>query len=569
MTAAIPATELRLISRGEAANLIHDPDFLLQWQRLHALCPWAGAFQSPDFVRAWFRCYSPDFAPLLVVSRTSAGLDGLLPLAISSDGKSLCHTGGNQAHCQSWICQMEDAMQFPRRALRLLQKSVRLPLTLTNLPAGLPLDWLYHKDVRQTVSINHTQRPLLRFCAHSDLQNALHDLQPNAEALKKIGPISLVRLETRRQLDDVISDILLFQNLKHAALAVNPPARQQARRRALHLLLADSPGLLYATVLKVGNRIASAQIALAHNRRLHLTALVANPILASMSPHKLHLRMLAQQLYAQDYCHIDMPDDADPQWPELCNAHVATRTVTFHASRSRCLLHNVDNAAAAASERILTAVGLPPATIEHMADKLSRSSPRGLLKSKLAGLRTFVRSRTELRMYRAHLDDLPPAADDDEIFRDRLDHLMLYTPCETWQSRHRFIRNAISRISPDTHIYTCADKNLLLHFSWLIENPGSMLKTEVNQHFDFPPGSVYLFDAYTLPQARGKGLCSRAQQSMIHDIRRDGRFRYIYVSVLANNHASRHIIEKMGFQYQTSLIQTITLGRARRWVQST
>lgn len=565
-----PATELRLVSRADAERMIEDVEFLDQWGRLHENCPWAGAFQSPAFARSWYRCYTPDYAPLLIISRTSAGLDGILPLAISADGSSICHLGDtlSAAGGQAWLCRMEDAMQFPKRAVRLLQQQVRLPLEIHNLPNGLPLDWLHHHDIRRTVSFVRTQRPLLRFCAHTDLEAEVRKLDDVAAALEKTGPLSLVRIEGSTQLRGLISDILLYQNLRQAALHVNPPPFQQARRRALNLLLSDSPGLMYATVLKAGDRVVSAQIALIQKRRIHLTALVANPNLIPLHPERLHLRMLARQLYADNFCQLDFPADGDPQWSEMANAHEASRHVTIHPTRRHKVARQVREQSARAARVIFTGLRLPPGKFENLADRLRRVTPMELIRGRANNLRRFIRDRLELRVYRARLEDLPPSRRHADIACNQFDHLLLYEPRKAWQSRRTFIRSALDRINQDTKLFTSAEDHRLLHHIWLKWNPGTMLIPDVQMEYDFPPNSVYLFDAYTDFDSRDKGICSRAVQTMIQDIRETGSCRYIYICVAANNYASRHIFEKMGFQYQTSLMRTVTFGHVRRWGQT-
>jgi RimJ/RimL family protein N-acetyltransferase len=67
------------------------------------------------------------------------------------------------------------------------------------------------------------------------------------------------------------------------------------------------------------------------------------------------------------------------------------------------------------------------------------------------------------------------------------------------------------------------------------------------------PGSAALFDFFTHPQARGKGLYQAAMQQMLHDASCIPNTSQVYISVMADNVASRHAIEKIGFKYKCSL----------------
>src|SRR5262249_33108048 len=69
---------------------------------LHDACPWSTVFQAAPFADVWYRSYRARFEPVVVTGRTGATLTGLLLLAVSRDGKTLCHVGGQHAEYQVW-----------------------------------------------------------------------------------------------------------------------------------------------------------------------------------------------------------------------------------------------------------------------------------------------------------------------------------------------------------------------------------------------------------------------------------------------------------------------------------
>ena len=84
----------------------------------------------------------------------------------------------------------------------------------------------------------------------------------------------------------------------------------------------------------------------------------------------------------------------------------------------------------------------------------------------------------------------------------------------------------------------------------------------MQQGFEFPEHSAVLYDFYTDPDERGRGLYQRTIQRIIQDaLQRIEGLRYVYISVLADNRPSRHVIEKLGFDYQCSLFLNRRFGR--------
>jgi RimJ/RimL family protein N-acetyltransferase len=55
---------------------------------------------------------------------------------------------------------------------------------------------------------------------------------------------------------------------------------------------------------------------------------------------------------------------------------------------------------------------------------------------------------------------------------------------------------------------------------------------------------------------------------MLADAARIPGTRHIWISVLADNGASRHTIEKVGFKYRFSFFEEKRLGRVRRWTNA-
>jgi GNAT superfamily N-acetyltransferase len=171
-------------------------------------------------------------------------------------------------------------------------------------------------------------------------------------------------------------------------------------------------------------------------------------------------------------------------------------------------------------------------------------------------------------MYRYRLAELPsvPRVDVSSIRRDHLSDLDLYEPSAPWWlPKSAFLDAARERLAAGEHIYTYATPNRLLHYAWLADRRESMVVYEVDQTFHYAIPGAMLYDAHTIPEARGQGLHTRSLAARLSDARSLASVRWAYVGCLADNYPSRAVIQKSGFAYYTSLYRRKTFGFAKRW----
>lgn len=178
----------------------------------------------------------------------------------------------------------------------------------------------------------------------------------------------------------------------------------------------------------------------------------------------------------------------------------------------------------------------------------------------------FVYSRTEYRVYRIDLSNFTAMPTTDiEFSRNNMADLEKFQPTERWQNRSAFLNQWQSRLRAGSTVYTRSDDTTLLHFGWLTPRIRRSLFTEVGQAFCYPHGSAGLWDFYTHPPARGRGLYQANLVTILGDIAKSKNCRFAYIGVLADNLASRHAIEKLHFEYRGSLIRRQILGSACGW----
>jgi hypothetical protein len=172
----------------------------------------------------------------------------------------------------------------------------------------------------------------------------------------------------------------------------------------------------------------------------------------------------------------------------------------------------------------------------------------------------------ELRIYSYPLDAAPRLPLPTIFRRNCLDDLECYErSSKEQQSPDAYRKTALERMRQGFHLYTLVEGGRLLHYGWLIERQTRGEDGWVEQVYFPPPETAVLFDHFTHPLARGRGLYFQALCRLVHDARELTRARQAYVTVFGSNAPSRHVIEKVGFQHAGSLFKERRLFSSRRY----
>ena len=99
---------------------------------------------------------------------------------------------------------------------------------------------------------------------------------------------------------------------------------------------------------------------------------------------------------------------------------------------------------------------------------------------------------------------------------------------------------------------------------WLVPVQREAYFSEVRQTFRYPEEGAVIYDVYTHPLARGRGLFHACLTEMLFDVARKEKVGHAYCSVLATNAPSRHVVEKLGFRHFCSLNYSRLLWRTRK-----
>lgn len=334
--AAWPSLHVEIVQAGRATALLNDETFRTAWLHLWERCPWGTAFQRPDFGSVWYAVYAERFAPVLILSHDATGeLCGLLPLARSWDGRRLVAAGAHQAEYQVWLALPEIGDAFSRLALRAVRTAwPSARMTLQHLPPGTPRAWLADPEMQRMCRLTSHRRPLWHLGDGTQVARSLKKRgnRNRINRLRREGTLEFRRLDDADELEARIDEIIRCYDARQMVLHGSAPFRNDPLKRAFHLALARQTDLLHATVLTVGQRLASANLNIRGAGEVHLGIPAHNPLWVRHSPGKLHKLFLAELLVREGCDRIDLTPGDDPYKDHFANDADEVHTLSLFPS---------------------------------------------------------------------------------------------------------------------------------------------------------------------------------------------------------------------------------------------
>ncbi len=551
--------DLKIIAGQSVTAQLADADFRRQWTELQNECPWATSMQSLTFVAAWYDFYGSLYRPVLVTAYDAKNkLVGLLPLAVELSSARLVVAGDYLCEYDTWLAAADND-QFITEALSALEKEFpNSVLQFLFLAADTPLGWLKENDYwNQRCVLRQVSRPLLQLDDRADLQAVL-DKKKNRTRLKQMGragAIEFVQITEPDEFEAVFDTVKTFGDLRLSAVhRVAPKSDPNKKMFYLELFKAK---LLHITLLKVGGRIASAHFNTYNRDQVLLGVTALSPFFAKHSPSKFHITMLGLELSKLGVKACDLTPGGGYK-DGHANSHDEVHVLTVYFNRASRRRFALQRQLTAATKKLLE---LTKINQENLSERLYDTRHKlkfanaGNIFSKLAAkVKTAEQKKREMRVYTFDVEKIAALPNPGLMKRNCLEDLLKYEPTESWHlTPSAFHRLSIDRLSEGSHVYTKVEAGKLVHYGWLHERQEKSFMAEVNQYFTLPPDSAVLFDFFTHPQARGKGFYQAAMRQMLHDAGSLPNLRQVCISVLADNGASRHSIEKIGFQYKCSL----------------
>ena len=325
-------------------------------------------------------------------------------------------------------------------------------------------------------------------------------------------------------------------------------------------MLASGDSGAYVTVTLLDGAPIAAFWGSDSGHSVHLGMLIHSPFLAEHSPGKLHIMDLSAQLLQDSKQLLDLTPGGDAWKERFANGHDAVAQATVYTSKLAHRRADLQERLLQLASRCAAAAGVSTTAVRSFADKLARVRPAQVIRK----LNAWTSIDREFRVYRTTRIIAASQQVDQRVRCNALPDLLSFEPGEPWQSRNGFLSSALERIENGTRAYTVCIDDRLAHVGWLTYGLQSYM-TEVKQSMTFPVGSVALFDFYSHPDFRGRGLYRATIGHMLRQAFADETIQYAYISVLADNAPSRHVIEKLGFDYQGSFFWQRRFGKERKW----
>ncbi len=300
---------------SKAWELLQNQQFGGLWRILADSCPWATAFQRPEFVTTWYKVYEQKYAPLIISSELEPGrLAGLLFLAVQRDSGELVVAGAHQAEYQVWLSSPDDENLFITRALDALREEVpNQSLVFRYIPSGTPIQWAEKESPwSKFAMLEPWRRPIVKIEDPAFVKGYLaqkykrRSTKSYFNQLRKYGDLRFERLNGEEALSEVLDELIRYYDSRQMAMHGDAPFRGDARKKPFHLAMMREANLLHVTVLRAGERIVSSQFGIASKNELILAMPIFSPFFADQSPITLHYLLLVEKALEEGYQILDM-----------------------------------------------------------------------------------------------------------------------------------------------------------------------------------------------------------------------------------------------------------------------
>lgn len=559
-------------SSFEAEKLLSDDSFIQKWQILFESCQWATFFQSADFIKTWFEIYREKFDLFFICSFIETqNLQGLFAFAQEKKTGRICIAGDYLAEYQTWLADENSFERFTSETLKILsEKFPKAKIEFPFIAPKTPLSFFNtdEKWSKQSVLRKH-ERPLIKV---GDGQKAIESLQKKGNKtrlrqLKKLGGIELEILNKPQEIEKVFDEIENFSKLRLSALH-NVLPEKDTYKKEFYLELAKKKKL-FASLMKVGGKIASAQVFVENKDEVLLSITAMSPFFAQQSPTKLQTYFIWKSFAEKGIKVFDLSPGGGYKNRFATDCEKVYSLEIFF-NKQEFLLYKYERKFVHFSKEALEKARFTKTKVFALADKinhkLKRVKRRTIPKTIWKNVRRKVYEFREVRVYMMDVDEIAKLPNFDLTKQNCLEDLLKYSPSEGWQfTISEFHQICLKRFEEGNFSYTFADEQKLLHYGWLVDNQEVSSVYEVEQQMKLPPNSSVLYDFFTHPEARRKGFYKKALCQILHEIAEKGKAKQVFISVLADNTASRSVIEKIGFTYQGSLFKETKIGKIKKW----
>ncbi|MCX4028113.1 GNAT family N-acetyltransferase [Endozoicomonas sp. SM1973] len=174
---------------------------------------------------------------------------------------------------------------------------------------------------------------------------------------------------------------------------------------------------------------------------------------------------------------------------------------------------------------------------------------------------SWIFQRHELAVYRLELDKEKACFQrTSHVKLLSEDELQLLEAWEDWQDVEELRRDFQHRMSEGELMFGVVENQKILAFAWLIPQAKASLFPLVRRHFHYPEGSAVIYNVYTSPMARGRGLYRAVLHACITYAVNKLNLKYIYQAIEPTNKIPIMMADKIGFQEQKRFKYLCLLG---------
>src|SRR5581483_3055343 len=114
------------------------------------------------------------------------------------------------------------------------------------------------------------------------------------------------------------------------------------------------------------------------------------------------------------------------------------------------------------------------------------------------------------------------------------------------------------------HSFTVVEDGVLVHYGWIQSDAPAIEFPEIGAAMALPPRSGVIYDVYTEPRARGRGLQRRGARRRVRLAFALGAAQ-VFTGVVESNVPSRRATEGAGYRAVARLVTVHRLARRRTW----
>jgi RimJ/RimL family protein N-acetyltransferase len=388
--------------------------------------------------------------------------------------------------------------------------------------------------------------------------------------LKQAGEVRLLQLTAESLTDEIFESFTTLCDIRYLArYGVSPFTDDPLKGVFYRRLLERAPGAVLFYALVAGTTPVAFNYNLADKRRAIFCMSPFDSRWSRCSPGKLIADLVAEALAERGMEEFDFTPGDDQYKQEVASRHETVHSIRVFSDSAKARVYDVRERLYGSMKRTALSMGV---TREHaqrvrrLTARLKSHSWTELGAAAYQSVRRWVWSEDVFLVFRI-LPEAPGLADDKaqdsgpQIHEDTLEDFLWYAPTTPNLTRQDMMREAIRRIERGEHCYTAVDKGLLLQYGWVQMHPTVMHITEVGIDVHPPPNTMAMYDFYTDPRARGRGLYKRALRKVMNRAFASGIEQIMGGAVQPNRISHQAIQHATGFPPERRLVRLRRFGR--------